>query len=232
MGLAMPQIPRRRTNQLGNLVRMLKLGAIDLNHRPRIAKQNLGSRFHNAGLTRTGRTEKQQIAYRPPWRIQPRAEHLIQVHQRLNPFFLPHDFGRQGIFELHGVRTALFWIQRKHLRAGHDRLLASRPCSDAAPKRPRPGPNCSNLTWIVDCRSRNCKSSSFATAGDSEICRAGGNRSASSRCKTLSVLMSFWTSGELGSARLMRWFNWSRSARQFKSTKGCFLETSRTMVSV
>ena len=39
MRFAMSQISRRRTNQLGNLVRVLKLGAIDLDAGPRVPEQ-------------------------------------------------------------------------------------------------------------------------------------------------------------------------------------------------
>src|SRR3989475_10494374 len=175
--------------------------------------------FDDARLTGTGRPEKQQVAYRPPGRIQSRAEHLIQVHQRLHAFFLTHDLRVERRFKFQRVGATFFWVQWKNLVV-HDRLLASRCCSDAAPKRPLPGPNCSNLTWIVDCKSRKCTSSSFATAGDSEICRAGGNRSANSRGSGLSVALSFCTSRGFGSARVVCWFSWLASARPLKSAEG------------
>src|SRR5882724_6748610 len=227
----MAQISWRRTNQFGDFVRVLELRAVHFDYGSWVAKQNVSPGFNDASLTGTGRPEKQQVAYRPPGRIQSSAEHLIQVHQRLHAFFLTHDLRIERRLKFQRVGATFFWVQWKNLIV-HDRLLASRCCSDAAPKRPLPGPNCSNLTWIVDCKSRKCTSSSFATAGDSEICRAGGNRSAKSRWSALSVAMSFCTSRELGSARLICWLRWSRSARQFKSTNGCFLDTSRTTVSV
>src|SRR5439155_17099365 len=205
--------------------------AVHLNNRTCISEKNFRSRFDDARLARTSRTKEQEITNGPPRRIQSGAEHLIQVHQRLHSFFLADNLRIQRRFKFQRVGTTFFWIQRKNLVV-HDRLLASRVCNDAAPKRPLPSPNCSNLTWIVDCKSRKCTSSSFATAGDSEICRAGGNRSAKSRRSALSVAMSFCTSRELGSARLICWLRWSRRARQFKSTNGCFLETARTTVSV
>src|SRR5579863_9448735 len=206
MGFPVTEISRRRADQLGNFVRVLKFRAIHLDDRARIAKQNLRCGLHDAGFAGTSRAKEQQVANWPARRVQSRAEHLIQVHQRLHTFFLADNFRRERSLEFQRIRTALLWIQRKNL-CTHDRLLASRNCSDAVPKRPRPGPNCSNLTWIVDCKSRNCINSSLATAGDSEICRAGGNMSARSRCSALSVAISFCTSRELGSARLVCWLS-------------------------
>src|SRR5215469_1911309 len=184
-------------------MRVLKFRTVHLNHSPRIPKQNLCCRFHNARLARSGRSQKQQIAHWPPRRIQPSAKHLIQIHQCLHTLFLPYDLRTQGILELQRIRTAFVRIQRKNLRA-HDRLPASRGC-DATPKRPPPSLNCSNLTWIVACRSCNCMSSSLATVGDSEICSTGGKTSAKSRCSARRLAISFWTSGELASAKLICW---------------------------
>src|SRR5215469_9216004 len=195
MGLAVAQISRRRSNQLCDFMRVLELGAIHFDNRARIAEQDFRRRFDNARFAGSCWPEEQQIPYGPSWRIQTRAEHLIQVHQRLHSFFLADNFGTKRCLEFQRLRTAFFRIEWKNVFV-HVRPLASRDWSDAAPKRPPPGPNCSNLTWIVDCKSRNCTSSSLATAGDSEICTAGGERSAKSRCKVRSVAMSFWTSRE------------------------------------
>src|SRR6516162_7595985 len=212
-------------------MRMLKLGAVHLDYRSRIAKQNLRRRLHDAGLARSCRPQKQQVAHRPARRIQPGAKHLVEIHQRLHTLFLPYDLRPQRRLKLQRVRTAFLRIQGTNLCA-HDRLLASRGSNDATPNPPRPGLNCSNLTWIVECNSCNCTSSSFATAGDSEICSTGGSKSARSRCSARRLAINFCTSGESGSARLTGRLNCSRRARQLSSTNGCFLETSRTIVSV
>src|SRR6266508_3453449 len=42
LGLAVPQIARGRTDQLRDFMRMLKLGAIDFDHRVRVAEENFG----------------------------------------------------------------------------------------------------------------------------------------------------------------------------------------------
>src|SRR5205814_8933755 len=95
MGLAMAQITGRRTNQLGNLVRVLELRAIDLYDRSSISKKDLGGSFHNARLSRTGWTEEQQVAYRAAGRIQSGTKHLKHVNQGLHTLFLPYDLCSQ-----------------------------------------------------------------------------------------------------------------------------------------
>src|SRR5713101_2150324 len=96
MGLAMTQIARRRANQLGNFVRVLELRAIDLYDRASIPKKDLRGRFHDARLSRTCRTEEQQVAYRAAGRIQSGAKHLKHVNQGLHALFLPYDLCSQG----------------------------------------------------------------------------------------------------------------------------------------
>src|SRR5581483_274178 len=123
MRLPVPQIPRRRADQLRNLMRMLKLRAIHLDHRPRVPKQNLRRRFHDPRLPRTRRPQKQQVPHRTPRRVQPRAEHLVQIHQRLHPFFLPHDLRTQGRLEIASSRAADGGIELLPCRRSHDSFL-------------------------------------------------------------------------------------------------------------
>src|SRR5262245_10651192 len=63
-GLAVPEIARRRADQFGYLVRMLKLGAIDLDHRVRVAEQDFGGGLDRPRLARAGRSEEEQRAQR------------------------------------------------------------------------------------------------------------------------------------------------------------------------
>src|SRR6266480_2887214 len=111
MGLAMAQIAGRRTNQLGNLVRVLELRAIDLYDRARIPKKDLGRSFHNARLSRTGWTEEQQVAYRAAGRIQSGTKHLKHVNQGLHTLFLPYDLCSQGRLKITRVIAADGGIQ-------------------------------------------------------------------------------------------------------------------------
>src|SRR5258708_21541736 len=106
MGFAVPQISRRRTNQLRDFMRMLEFRAIDLDNRSGIAKQYFGGGFHDTRLAGTGRSEEQQVADWPPRRVQSRAEHLIQVYQRLHAFFLADDLCPQRPFKVTSIVAA------------------------------------------------------------------------------------------------------------------------------
>src|SRR5450755_4249 len=209
---------------------VLKLRAIHLDQRARVPKQDLRRRLHNARLTRTGRTQEQQVSHRAPRRVQAGAEHLVQIHQCLYALFLPHNLRAQRCLEFQRICAALIGIQWKD-NVFHGRLLTPRVCEDA--NRSRPWSNCDSLTCSVDCRSRNCNSNSPATPDDSEIRRIGGNRSANSKFSSRNSPTSFCTTGESESARSTCCpLTCSRSARQLSSTNGCFLETSRTTRSV
>ena len=77
VGLAMSEVARRRTDQFGDLVRVLKLGAIDLDAGPRIAEQGFRHRFNDAGLTGSGWTKQQEVADRAVGGRHAGEEHLI-----------------------------------------------------------------------------------------------------------------------------------------------------------
>src|SRR5260370_10718016 len=135
VSLPMPQIPRRRANQLGNLMGVLKFRAVDLDYRAGVSKENLGGGFHDARLARTGRPEKKQIPYRTARRIQSGAKDLVQVHQCLHTLFLSDNFPPQRGLEIDRVRAALVGIEWKNV-VGHDRLLANPGCGARAAKSP------------------------------------------------------------------------------------------------
>src|SRR6267142_1402824 len=111
MGYAVAQIARRSANQLGNFVGVLELRAIDLDHRAGIPKKDFRGRFHNARLSRTGRTEEQQVTHRTAGRVQSGAEHLEHVNEGLHTFFLPYDLCAQGSVEITRVGASDGWIQ-------------------------------------------------------------------------------------------------------------------------
>ena len=58
MSFPVPQIARRRTNQFRNFMRVLEFRAVHFDNRACIAKQNLRSRFHDARLARTRRSQE------------------------------------------------------------------------------------------------------------------------------------------------------------------------------
>ena len=89
--LAMPQISGRRADQLRDLMAVLELRAIDLDHGARILHQRFGSRLDDPGLTGTGRPEKKEVADRPPGSAHPGQIHLIDIHDLLDRFVLTDD---------------------------------------------------------------------------------------------------------------------------------------------
>ena len=58
MRLTVAEVSRRRADELGNLVRVLELGAIDLDAGARIAKERLGHGFHNPRFARARRPQE------------------------------------------------------------------------------------------------------------------------------------------------------------------------------
>src|ERR1700704_565929 len=86
MRLAVPQIARRRSDELCDFMRMLELRAVDLDEGACVAEQNLCGRFHDARLAGASRTEEQQVPHRPARRIEASAEYLVQIDQGLHAF--------------------------------------------------------------------------------------------------------------------------------------------------
>src|SRR5919108_863894 len=91
MCLLVSQVSRRRTDEFGNLMRMLVLSAIHLDDRARIPEQNFRSRLYQTGLSRSGGAEKEKSAYGSVWRVQVCAEDLIHLDQRFDRGILPDD---------------------------------------------------------------------------------------------------------------------------------------------
>ena len=55
---AMPEISGRRADQFGDLVAVLKLGAVDLENRAGVADERFGGGFDQPGLARPGGSEE------------------------------------------------------------------------------------------------------------------------------------------------------------------------------
>src|ERR1700726_2906049 len=121
MSLSMPQVAWRRANQLRNLMRMLEFRAVYLDQRPRVTKQNLRARFHDARLTRARRPQEEQITHWPSRRIQAGAKHLVQVDQRLQSFVLADDFRPQRRLKFQRIGASLVWIKWQYMFS-HGRL--------------------------------------------------------------------------------------------------------------
>jgi hypothetical protein len=106
MSFAVAEIARGRADKLGNFVRMLEFGAVDLDNQARVAKQDFRSGFHDAGLAGAGGTKKKQIADGAAGRVETGAEDLIQVHERLDTLFLANDPGAERLVKIAGIVAA------------------------------------------------------------------------------------------------------------------------------
>ena len=69
MSLAVAEISRRRTDELGDLMGVLKLSAIDLDAGARIAEDRFSHRLDDPRLPGPGGSQEQQISNRMPGRI-------------------------------------------------------------------------------------------------------------------------------------------------------------------
>src|SRR6266567_8838128 len=111
MRLAMSQISRRRANQLGNLVRMLELRAINLDARPRVPEQGLGHGFDHTRLARSRGPQEQQVSHRTSRRVQPSQKHLINFDDLFDGGVLPHNAAAQGGIKLSSIVAATVRIE-------------------------------------------------------------------------------------------------------------------------
>ncbi len=84
LGFAMPQVSGRRADQFGNLMAVLKLGAVDLDHRARIAYQRFRHGFHRARFARAGGPEEEQASGRPSRARHARDKGLVDIDDLAN----------------------------------------------------------------------------------------------------------------------------------------------------
>ena len=99
MRFAMAEIAGRRTDELGDLVRMLEFGAIHLDHRVRVTEEDFRGRFHHSRFPRAGGAEKKKIADRAAGRGEAGFVELEEIGDRGDGFLLPDDFLGKEIFE-------------------------------------------------------------------------------------------------------------------------------------
>src|SRR5215472_18442806 len=122
MGFPVPQVSWRRTDELGNLMRVLVLRAIHFDDRARIPKQDLCGGLDQACLTRPGWAEKKKRACRAVWRVQARANNLIQLDQRCDACFLPNDLCPQFVCKFNTFFLVKIW-PKNHGPSFHGDLL-------------------------------------------------------------------------------------------------------------
>src|ERR1700733_15767849 len=111
MSLAMSQIPRRRADQLRNLVRVLELRAIDLDAGVRIAEQSLGHGFPPARFARAGRPQEKQVAHGASGSVQASQKHLVNLGDLFDRLVLTHDAASQSGFKLPSISAAAVRIE-------------------------------------------------------------------------------------------------------------------------
>ena len=111
MGLAVAEVSRRRADQLGDLVRVLELGAVDLDAGASVAEQGFRHGFDDAGLAGAGGPQKQEVADRTAGRIQAGQEHLVDLDHLFNGLLLADDFAAKGVFKLPGIIAAAGWVE-------------------------------------------------------------------------------------------------------------------------
>ena len=106
MGFAVAQVARRRADQLGDFVGVLKFGAVNLDAGARVAEEGLGHGFDDPGFPRAGGAEEQQIANWTSRRIQSRQKHLVDFDHFLDGLVLTDDSAAKGAFKLSGIIAA------------------------------------------------------------------------------------------------------------------------------
>src|SRR5437868_12638847 len=91
MSFAMTQVSGRRANELGDLMTVLKLGAVYLDHRAGVLDQCFSRSLDNPRFPGTRRSEEQKVADRAARSAHAREVHLIDVDNLLDRLLLPHD---------------------------------------------------------------------------------------------------------------------------------------------
>src|SRR4051812_14193063 len=88
---AVAKISGWRTDQLCDFMRVLELRAVNLDASARGAEECLRHCFHYAGLTRTRRSEEQEISNRTSYRVQPSKKCLMDLQKCFNGAVLTYD---------------------------------------------------------------------------------------------------------------------------------------------
>src|SRR6202522_4435064 len=122
--LAMAEVSRRRANQFRDFVRVLELGAVNLNNSARVTEQNLGGCFHDARLSGARRPQKKEVYHRASRRIHSGRENLIEVGDGADGFFLSDDACAQRGIKFLRFQTAKLRIEYL-CAAGHMVTLSS-----------------------------------------------------------------------------------------------------------
>ena len=108
---SVPQIARRRADQLGDPVAVLKFGAVNLDERAAVAQQRLGCGLPNPCFPGSSGAQKQQVAHGTAGWIHSGQKDLVHRGDRLNGFILAYDLCPQRVFQFPGPGAFPFGVQ-------------------------------------------------------------------------------------------------------------------------
>ena len=106
VGFAVAEIAWGRADEFGDLMRVLKFGAVDLDDGARISEERLGDGFDDAGFARTSWPKKEEIANRTSRSVQARQKHLVDLGNFFDRIVLADDLAPNGIVEILRVAGA------------------------------------------------------------------------------------------------------------------------------
>src|SRR5262245_3038469 len=126
----MPEVSRRRAYQLRNLMRMLKLRAIDFCDQVRVTEKYLRGRLDDSRFARTCGTEEEQVPDWTAWVSQSSQKDLIQAGDTSHSAILSDDQPGKLILKLLRRWAFQVWIEVNGTRScflsgSHHRLLVS-----------------------------------------------------------------------------------------------------------
>src|SRR5262245_59491733 len=111
----MADIAGGRSDQLCNLMTVLKLGTIDFDKSPWSSEKDLRSCFNYSRLPGTGRSLNQQLRDWTSWSIQTGQVRLVDTNELVNRTVLPYDLTSQLLFKFCDVRSSFVGIQHHFL---------------------------------------------------------------------------------------------------------------------
>src|SRR5262249_13135474 len=108
---AVAQIAGRRSDQFGDLMAVLELGTVDLDHRPRTAGESLRHRFHKPRLAGTGGAQKEKVGNGTSRTRHTSEVGLVHLDDLLDGLVLTDDLFVQVGLEPFGHLTGSCWVQ-------------------------------------------------------------------------------------------------------------------------
>src|ERR1700674_4438831 len=111
MSLAVPKIPWGRTDELGDLVGVLELSAVNLDAGPGVPEERLSHSFDHACLTGAGGAQEEQISHRASGRIQTGQKHLVDLDDFFDSLVLADNAAAEGGVKLSSIVAAAVRIE-------------------------------------------------------------------------------------------------------------------------